>query len=79
MEKLTPVRPSSIIGNTRLKELKTIKGVATNLISQKKKNFDLEKKFFKVEKDSIARARLLEKERQQEQKKPKSGAAAIKK
>jgi len=79
MEKLTPVRPASIIGNTRLKELKTIKGVATNLISQKKKNFDLEKKFFKVEKDSITRARSLEKERQQEQKKPKSGAAAIKK
>jgi murein DD-endopeptidase MepM/ murein hydrolase activator NlpD len=79
MEKLTPVRPASIIGNTRLKELKTIKGVATNLISQKKKNFDLEKKFFKFEKDSITRARSLEKERQQEQKKPKSGAAAIKK
>ena len=79
MEKLTPVRPASIIGNTRLKELKTIKGVANNLVAQKKKNFDLEKKFFKVEKDSITRARLLEKERQQEQRKPKSGAAAIKK
>lgn len=79
MENLTPVRPASIIGNTRLKELKTIKGVANNLISQKNKNFDLEKKFFKVEKDSITRARSLEKERQQEQRKPKSGAAAIKK
>jgi hypothetical protein len=78
MENLTPVRPASIIGNTRLKELKTIKGVAKNLVTQKTKNFDLEKKFFKVEKDSITRSRILERERQQELKKPKSGADSIK-
>ena len=78
MENLTPVRPASIIGNTRLKELKTIKGVAKNLVIQKTKNFDLEKKFFKVEKDSITRSRILERERQQELKKPKSGADSIK-
>ena len=48
MENLTPVRPASIIGNSRLKEIKTIKGVANDLIKQKKQNFDLEKKFFKI-------------------------------
>lgn len=69
MENLTPVRPASIRGNTRLKELQTIKGVAKNIITQKKKNLDLEKKFFKLQKLSLARQRVRDKEKLQESKK----------
>ena len=77
MENLTPVRPASIIGNSRLKEIKTIKGVANDLIKQKKQNFELEKKFFKIQKDSIARNKLRDKERLQEAKKPRRKAGFI--
>jgi hypothetical protein len=69
MENLTPVRPSAIIGNTRLKEIKTIKGVAKDLLLQKKQNFDLERKFFRIQRESIARDRQKEKEELQELKK----------
>ena len=69
MENLTPVRPASIRGNTRLKELQTIKGVAKNIITQKKKNLDLEKKFFKLQKISLTRQRVRDKEKLQERKK----------
>jgi murein DD-endopeptidase MepM/ murein hydrolase activator NlpD len=77
MENLTPVRPASIIGNTRLKELKTVHGVAKNLVLQKKKNFDLEKKFFKIQKDSIDRSAISERERNQELKKPNTVSGAV--
>lgn len=77
MENLTPVRPASIIGNSRLKEIKTIKGVANNLLSQKKQNFDLEKKFFKIQKDNIAKNKLREKEKLQEMKKPAKKAGFV--
>lgn len=77
MENLTPVRPASIIGNSRLREIKTIKGVANDLLKQKKQNFELEKKFFKIQKDSIARNKLRDKERLQEAKKPKRKAGFV--
>jgi hypothetical protein len=70
MENLTPVRPASIIGNSRLKEIKTIRGVANNLLLQKKQNLNLEKKFFRIQKDKILKDKLREKERLQESKKP---------
>lgn len=77
MENLTPVRPASIIGNSRLKEIKTIKGVANDLLQQKKKNFDLEKKFFKIQKDNAAKNKLRERERLQESKKPRRKAGFV--
>ncbi len=77
MENLTPVRPASIIGNTRLKELKTVHGVAKNLVLQKKKNFDLEKKFFKIQKNSIDRSTISERERNQELKKSNTVSGAV--
>ena len=77
MENLTPVRPASIIGNSRLKEIKTIKGVANNLLKQKKQSFDLEKKFFRIQKASIAKNKLREKEKLQEMKKPAKKAGFV--
>jgi murein DD-endopeptidase MepM/ murein hydrolase activator NlpD len=77
MENLTPVRPASIIGNSRLREIKTIKGIAQDLVKQKKQNFELEKKFFKIQKDTIDRNKLRDKERLQEAKKPKRKAGFV--
>jgi hypothetical protein len=62
----SPIKPSTFLVPTRLRELKAINGLSKKLYQEKRNRFLLEKKLYKLEQKSLEKRQLQERESAQE-------------
>ncbi len=73
----SPIKPSTFLVPTRLKELRAINGLSKKLYEEKRNRFLLEKKLYKLEQKSLEKRQLQEREASQESDKKLSVKSSV--